>query len=213
MQIDLKNCVLFIKLNRDTTDASKYFALKFGDGNFTFNMKENFNYNKDRGRLDEVRRGDEEPLDVSFTGKLESIGAPSGAACPVTLTQALTGYDLGVTAGGPASPNAWALDPTREVEDGNNGLPALNCAPYAVVLELHHNLLLECPGLALTANDAGEQMLFRVFRAESVNHDVKSGQISASGKCNIKAPITRQIIGSAWAYDSVAEAVPVTWAS
>jgi len=40
--------------------------VKIGEGNITFSEKRNIEYIRDRGEIDTVRLGDDEPVDVSF---------------------------------------------------------------------------------------------------------------------------------------------------
>jgi len=52
--------------------------IKIGEGNMTFSEKITREYIKDRGRLDIVRNGDEEPIDVRFDGVWEFLKADTG---------------------------------------------------------------------------------------------------------------------------------------
>lgn len=71
-QFDLKNATLFFK---DGSNPRNMFRIKLGDGNFTATEKRNVEYTNDGGRLDEVRSGDEEPMELSIDGTwLETAG-------------------------------------------------------------------------------------------------------------------------------------------
>jgi len=60
-QIDLKFATLTI------SDASSTpVELKVGEGNLTYSESRTIDYTLDRGLLDEVREGDQVPVDVSF---------------------------------------------------------------------------------------------------------------------------------------------------
>ena len=61
-QIDLKKATLTVK--DGGTGAG--VELKIGEGNLTYSESRTIEYTLDRGVLDEVREGDEVPVDVSF---------------------------------------------------------------------------------------------------------------------------------------------------
>lgn len=87
--------------------------VKIGDGNIQYNMKQKVEYVKDRGRLDTVRLGDDEPLEVDMDFTWEFLRSQSGA-CP-TVEEAFT------QTGTAASWVSTSLDP---------------CEPYSVDVEL-----------------------------------------------------------------------------
>jgi hypothetical protein len=60
-QIDLKNATIIFK-----DGGSEELEIKIGEGNLSFTEKVNRIYTKDRGLLNDVRDGDEEPMEVSF---------------------------------------------------------------------------------------------------------------------------------------------------
>lgn len=191
MKIDLKNCHLLVLPKRNVDwDAVPGIIVKFGDGTFTWSIKDNINYEKDRGKLEDVRRGDQSPLDVSLTGKYEYIQLTtsfSGAAprAPRTLFEAFDGVQSN------GDPISWQDADVGEKE------PWLDCAPYCVQLELHHDLRLECPETATP----GEIYLFPFFRAEAFNADVKAGTIQMNGRCNVTDPLVKRIATDNWWYD------------
>jgi len=51
---------------KDGTGTPLEIVVKIGEGNITFSEKRAVEYTLDRGTLDTVRLGDEEPVDVSF---------------------------------------------------------------------------------------------------------------------------------------------------
>lgn len=154
MQINLKNVTLKIQ---DSTGTPNFIALKFGDGNLTWDEKYNFDYVKDRGILDTVREGEDEPMEVRFEGVLEYYTGPGSSAPSV---------DDALKQKGDAS--AWVSTGAA-------------CEPYAVDL-----VVVNAPPCTGTKNK--ETLTFPDFRAESISHDIKSGKISVTGKCNAKAP-------------------------
>lgn len=62
-QVDMKNAT--IKLTGGGSNPV-VVTIKVGDGNLTYSEKRNIEYTLDRGRLDEVREGDEVPMDAKF---------------------------------------------------------------------------------------------------------------------------------------------------
>lgn len=72
-QIDLKNATIRFK------DAgSNELEVKIGEGNLTWTEKVNRIYTKDRGILNDVRDGDEEPVEVSIDAIWEFLKADTG---------------------------------------------------------------------------------------------------------------------------------------
>jgi len=64
MQIDLKNCT--IRIQDGKTPTPNHIDVKLGEGNCRYDEKRNIQYTLDRGKLDEVREGDQVPVDVSL---------------------------------------------------------------------------------------------------------------------------------------------------
>ncbi len=137
-------------------------AIKVGDGNLTYSDKNAMVYVKDRGNLDSVRRGDEEPVDLKFEFTWEFLTAISGSGIP-TIEDALKRR-------GEAS--AWVTTSTDP------------CEPYCVDVEIEY--------IPPCASVQREIISFTTFRWEEMSHDIKNSQISVSGKANIKEPtVTR----------------------
>lgn len=112
-QFDLKNAVVRFK---DGTGTPKKLDLKVGDGNITFDETRTVEYVKDRGKLSEVRLGDEMPMDVSFDIIWSFLKAVS--------TLDITPEDALKQRGGAA---AWV--------SSDSDL----CAPYAVDIEIWYD--------------------------------------------------------------------------
>lgn len=187
MKIDLKNVNLLIlrASNQSGNPMSNLVGMvvQFGAGNFTWALRDTIDYQLERGRLGDVRRGDEVPIDISFTGKYEYI--QSYGANPVnalSLTEALDG----VLANG---------DPSPWIAEGVETEPWLECAPYCIALELHNDLRRECPNVTNI-----EAMLFRYFRAESHAMDTNAGTIAIAGKCNIVDPFVKRVLTASMPY-------------
>ena len=68
---DLKRAT--IKLKDGTSPTPQELSVVMGEGNLTLGIKMPREYLKDRGRLDAVRDGDEEPMDVSIEGRWQYL--------------------------------------------------------------------------------------------------------------------------------------------
>lgn len=190
MKIDLKNCTLFIRRTSYSNsppagngDFGDFTIVRFGEGDFTFDPKTPFQYELDRGKLDDVRRGAEQPLEVSFTGKFEqaiSVQRSGGSGIVTIYRNQLSILEAlkGRMADG-VSQHPWLV-----AGKGIEREAWLGCSPYCVTLELHNDLRHECPD----SNMAGEAYLFRYFRSEGRNCSLKGGTIQVQGKCNMLRP-------------------------
>lgn len=163
-QVDLKNATIKIKDGDDNE-----VEVKIGEGNFQWTERVNREYMLDRGVLDEVRNGDEAPVEVSFDFKWEYIKGPGiGSSMDnVTIEDALK------RRGGAA---AWVSS------------DADACRPYAVDLELKYEP--DC------ATGDIEILTFSDFRYEQLDHDASNGSIACSGRCNIVQPTSNRYAGS-----------------
>ena len=117
-QIDLKNATVLIK---DGTATPNSIAVKIGTGNCTYSERRNIEYTLDRGILDEVREGDQVPVELRFDFVWEYIISASGGT--VTVEDALKQQ-------GEAA--AW----TSSDADA--------CRPYAVDVQIEY--IPECTG-------------------------------------------------------------------
>lgn len=177
--IDLKNCVLFAK-TLTAGSVLVWIALKFGDGSLTHTINKSYDYKKSRGKLDDVRRGEEQVLDVGFEGKFTAMVANTGAGPDETyaLHEVFEGVEYLETDHGEAK-----FAGTRE-----SWLAAYGCPPYCVDLEIHNNPRMDCP-----ASDAvGEAQLLRYFRSTSIAADFSTGMVNISGECHILRPMVRR---------------------
>ena len=166
-QIDIKNATVKIK-----DGAGNEISVKIGEGNLTYTESRNIDYTMDRGQLDEVRDGDEVPMDVSFDAVWEYIKSNSGAT-----TTSITPEDALKQRGGASG---W----TSVDSDG--------CRPYAVDIVVEN--IPNCSG------QDKEQIAFRDFRYEQIDHDLRDGTLSFSGRCNTKeADISRVSQSSSFA--------------
>jgi hypothetical protein len=101
----------------DDIDITGHFLqIRIGEGNATWTEKRPITYVKDRGLLDTVRRGDEEPVEVKLDATWVFLKASTGQ--PVTIEDALK--NRGEAAG-------W----TTSSADA--------CEPYAVDIVIEHH--------------------------------------------------------------------------
>jgi hypothetical protein len=193
-KVSLKDAVLFLKTQKagGTIEA---LAMKFGTGNVSWSESEAVEYSNDRGKLDDVREGDESPLSVTFNGVFTHSMSLSG--------EALTPYEIlranriaqyhpdSVCAEFEGYKESWLVD---------GGM----CPPYATELELHINPLLRCP---LNTTLQGSAYLFRFFRVEENGVDISNGEFNVSGKCNVLIPTS---IRKLFTYSTFATAEPLS---
>jgi hypothetical protein len=160
-QIDLKRATIII---RDGATPPNELEVKIGEGNLTFTEARNMEYTLDRGNLDEVREGDQIPVDVSLDFIWEYLKGASGSGVP-TVEDALK--QRGEAA-------AWvSSDPDL-------------CRPFAVDLEIQY------APLPVPCGDM-EVILLSDFRYETLEHDLRGGAVAVSGKCNVtEATVTRK---------------------
>jgi hypothetical protein len=72
---DLKNAVILIK---DGTGAPNTLTVNLGEGTLQYTERRNLTYRKNRGVLDDVVLGDEEPVDVQIDAVWEYLKASTG---------------------------------------------------------------------------------------------------------------------------------------
>lgn len=159
-QIDLKNATVVIK---DGTGTPEQITVTIGEGNLTWTERRNIEYTLDRGLLDEVREGDEVPVEVRFDFTWEYIKGSSTSGAVPTVEDALK--KVGAAA-------AWV------------STDADACRPYAV--DIHVFYLPDCGG------GDEERIVLSDFRWEQLDHDLRAGTVAVSGRCNItQATVTR----------------------
>jgi hypothetical protein len=111
LQVDLKKVVFKIK---DGTGTPNEIEIVIGEGNMVIVERRNVEYTLDRGILDEVREGDQVPVDVRFEFTFDYFTGNSSAS----IADAIKGTGAAST---------WLSSDT--------GQP---CRPYAVDLEITH---------------------------------------------------------------------------
>jgi hypothetical protein len=147
------------------TFGPQVLEIKVGDGTLTYSETKNREYKMNRGRLDRVRDGDEAPMEISTTFAWTYIKAYSTDAIPQPEDCL---KQRGVAAG-------WVS--TGEA-----------CDPYSVNL-----VVLNTPTSCVGVTNPREKIVFPEFRYEKLDHDVKAGTISLSGKSNALEPIVTRL--------------------
>lgn len=165
LQIDLKDATL--KLVDGTTPTANEIEIKIGEGNLTYSENRTIEYTLDRGLLDEVREGDQVPMDVAFDLVWEFIkGDTSSGGAPPTVEDVLK--NIGNAA-------AW-ISSDADV-----------CRPFAIDVVIEH-----VPSCGAGGNVDQEFITLTDFRYETLDHDLRAGTISVSGRCNaVSASIVR----------------------
>ena len=155
--IDLKNCT--IKIIDGTAVTPNEIEVTIGEGNLTYTRARNIEYILDRGVLDDVREGDQIPLDISMDFRWDYISAFAASGTP-TIEEALLN-------------EGEATDWESTDSDA--------CRPYAVDIELEY---------APTPTTCGDKETFTFpdFRVETLDHDLRAGTVSCTGKCNAVKP-------------------------
>jgi hypothetical protein len=159
LQIDLKDVTMKIK---DGTGTPLEITIKIGEGNLTYTESRTMEYTLDRGTLDEVREGDEVPMDVSFDFVWEYIiGDDTTTTNTPTIEDVLKRQGLAA---------AWV------------STDADGCRPYAVDIEIKHSP--SCTAGAPAKDE--ETITLPDFRYETLEHDLRNGTVSVTGRCNAK---------------------------
>lgn len=142
-----------------------FLKIKVGEGNITWSESKPREFKMDRGRLDQVRNGDEAPMEVSVQLMYEELTASDPSTDPPTPEDVLK--HRGAAA-------EWVSTNTEDP-----------CAPYSINIRLRH-IPPNC-----TAVDI-EQVVLPMFYYEKLDHDPKAGTIACTGKCNVtEAQVTR----------------------
>lgn len=134
--------------------------IKLGEGTLTVDEKNPMEYIRNRGLLDEVRRGPEEPMDVSLNAQLQfftGYTTDPGGGLP-TIRDILTGTGLA---------SNWV---SSDLADP--------CRPYAIDLVIVYD-----PACSSTFE---EVVTVPTFRWENSPSDLKAGTVNVTGKSNAK---------------------------
>jgi len=156
-QISLRNATINIK-----DGAENSISVTIGEGNLTYTERKTIEYTLDRGVIDEVREGDDVPIEVRLDFTWTYLRGPSSASTAVGGTP--TVEDALKQVGAAAS---W----TSSDSD--------TCRPYAVDLEI-----INAP--SPTACGDKETITLPDFRYEDLDHDLRAGTVAVTGRCNTK---------------------------
>lgn len=150
--------------NAVITFLPQQIEIKVGDGNLTYTEARELTYELDRGTLDSVRQGDDQPLAVSLQFVYEQV--KTGTNEKITPIDALKGI------GG-------AVDWVSSSAD--------SCEVFAVDIVIEYTPA--CSGTAVE----GSTTVFPDFRFDSLQYDLSAAAISVEGRCNsTEALVTRQ---------------------
>lgn len=144
---------------KDGTGTPNSVTIKVGEGNLSWTEKKNRTYKLDRGELDDVVDGDEAPLDLKFDFVWEYLKSRTKTGATPTIEDALK---------------------KRGLASGWTSSDSDTCKPYAVDI-----VVVYTP--SCSTGDK-ETITFPDFRWEQLDHDLRAGTISCSGKCNAEEP-------------------------
>lgn len=143
----------------------RVLEIKVGDGNLTYEEKREIEYVRDRGALDDVQEGDEQPVEVSLSMVWEELRAldPTGTPTPEEVLK-----QTGAAA-------AW------QSSDSDT------CKMYAIDIELEA-LKAGCPAGFV------ERVTLPDYRWESLPHNLSDATVETTGKCNATQAIVARIL-------------------
>jgi hypothetical protein len=142
-----------------------FLEIKVGEGTITWSEKKPREYKKDRGRLYEVRNGDEEPVDVTMNFMYEGLVASD------PMTDAPTPFE--------------ALKRSGPAADWVNADTSSECGPYAI------NIRIDWTPDGCDDPET-ERVVLPYFRYEQLDFNPKEGSVNCTGKCNVtEATVTR----------------------
>lgn len=156
VQIDLKNAI--IKLS-DGTSTPVTLTIKIGEGNLTWSERRNMEYTLDRGTLDEVREGDQVPVEVRLDLVWEYLTGGSATGATGTAEDFLK---------------------KRGAYVGNISTDTDTCRPYAVDIIVEYT-----PSCATGVTLPNERITLSDYRWETIDHDLRGGTLATSGQCNV----------------------------
>lgn len=139
---------------------------KLGDGTLSYDENKAREYITNRGLLDEVRDGPQEPVSINLDAQIQfytgDVGDPGGGL--PTIADMLTQTGLA---------SSWVTSD-----------PSDPCRPYCVDIKIVYNPV--CPTVD------GEYIYFSQFRYEKLAGDFKAGKFTVTGKCNILRPTSER---------------------
>lgn len=145
-----------IKILDGTTPTANEIEIKVGEGNLTWTEAKTMEYLLDRQLLDEVREGDDIPMDVSFDFIWDYITGTTGSGGVPSIEDALKQINAAST---------W-ISTDSDI-----------CRPYAVDIQIEY-VPTNC------AAEDQETITLPDFRYENLAHDLRAGTIACTGRCN-----------------------------
>jgi hypothetical protein len=164
-KVDMKDVYLYILSQEGpwsgTPDDVSHVGFRFGDGDFSYSIKKEYEFIPERGRIEggSMRQGDEQLVEITFEGVYETLFGEDGDPSHIEM---LMGYGDCAT---------W------------RGLGENPCEPYATWLVLVNDPLVRIPNC-----DAGEILLFKNFFCEGTDPAMSGGTVSFSGMAKILTP-------------------------
>lgn len=149
--IDTKYCTIEVRGG----GVGQKITIKLGEGTLTYDEKRNMEYRKDRGILDTVREGDEEPMDVRLDSEWEWITGDGD----------ITAEDAMKRRGDAA---AWTSSDADE------------CAPYAVDLMVFYAPPCVADGETITLPDFRYETISHDLKAGTISFSGKCNAKEAS---------------------------------
>ena len=104
-RIDLKKCTVRIQ---DGSNPAKHVDCEIADGTVSYDETRTIEYLLERGLIDEVREGDQVPVDVSFEFKWTYLVHRNSGAC--TIEEAIKGTFTGWTSSDSDACRPYAVD-------------------------------------------------------------------------------------------------------
>jgi hypothetical protein len=165
-QIDIKQATIKFK-----DGGSNELEINVGEGTVSWTERRNIEYTLNRGVLDEVKKGDEVPCEVRFDIIWEYLKGPSASS--------------DATAGAP-TPEDCLKNRGGAVEWVSSDSDA--CRPFAIDIEIHYDP---------TCGTGDEEIITLAdFRWEQIDHDLRAGTLSVTGRCNIEEPTINRVLNS-----------------
>ena len=153
--IDIKEAR--VVLRDGTTPTAVEYEVKLGEGNLTYSERRNVDYILDRGNLDDVRLGDQIPMEIRLDANWEYITGGSDTAAVGTVEDFMK---------------------KRGVYAANVSTDTDSCRPYAIDI-----VILFEPNCT-TLPRSYEDITLADFRYETIDHDLRAGTLSFTGQCN-----------------------------
>jgi hypothetical protein len=151
--IDLKNTTFTIK---DGDSPVNSIEIKIGEGDLTYTETVTREYMLNRGLLDDVRNGDQVPMDVRFDFKWEYLEGTTGSGAIPSIEDALKRINAAAD---------WVSTDSDQ------------CRPFAVDIIVMHT---PTPS---TCGDQ-EEVTLPDFRYETLEHSARNATVACAGKCN-----------------------------